>query len=70
MQLLHVIHLFISRNYIRDGAPFLSGCKPLIGECKLHGASLEIPPESEEEEKVHFHEAGSPLESPGKEVVV
>jgi len=48
----------------REAPPFLAGCKPLIGECKLHGASLEIPTESEEDEKVHFHEAGSPLESP------
>ena len=38
--------------------PFSAGCKPLIGECKLHGTSLEIPPESESEE------AGSALESP------
>ena len=60
-----MLNLSTSRNYIRDAAPpFLAGCKPLIGECKLHGASLEIPPESEEDDKVHFHEAGSPLESP------
>lgn len=37
---------FSPRTY-RDQAgppppPFTAGCKPLIGECKLHGASLEF----------------------------
>ena len=47
--------------YIRDGAP----PPPYLGGCKLHGHSLDIPPESEpEDDKSHFHDSGSPLESP------
>ena len=51
-----------SRNYIRDGAP----PPPYLGACRLHGCSLEIPPESETEDDKppHFHDPGSPLESP------
>ena len=39
-----------------DGGPFLGGCK-------LHGTSLDVP-DPDEDEKQHFHESSSPLDSP------
>ena len=45
---------FFSRNYVRDGAP-----PPYLGGCKLHGHSLEVPPESEEDDTKSPHYSGS-----------
>lgn len=47
---------FSPRHYMADGGPFLGGCK-------LHGTSLDVP-DPDEDEKQHFHDSSSPLDSP------
>ena len=42
---LTLFHSFFSRSYLHDGAP----PPPYLGGCRLHGHSLDIPPESETE---------------------